>query len=141
MLNVSRRTSIAASPVGPRTWGWSASLLAAVHGAAVAPPADYVHQRGWVLTAFRNALWQLNHAPDLKEAVVDTVMRGGDTDTNAAICGALLGAVYGRGAVPAQWAECLLNCRPAAGRANVFRPRPQRFWPVDALELAERLIR
>ena len=24
--------------------------------------------------------------------VVDTVMRGGDTDTNAAICGALLGA-------------------------------------------------
>ena len=130
-----------------RVTGWAEdmgverSLLAAVHGAAVAPPADYVHQQGWVLTAFRNALWQLNHAPDLKEAVVDTVMRGGDTDTNAAICGALLGAVYGRGAVPAQWAECLLNCRPAAGRANVFRPRPECFWPVDALELAERLIR
>ena len=130
-----------------RVTGWAEemgverSLLDAVHGAAVAPPADYVHQQGWVLTAFRNALWQLNHAPDLEEGVVDTVMRGGDTDTNAAICGALLGAVYGREAVPGQWTECLLNCRPAAGRANVFRPRPECFWPVDALELAERLIR
>ena len=32
---------------------------------------------------------------------VDTVMRGGDTDINAAICGALLGAVYGFDAIPA----------------------------------------
>ncbi|HPC97303.1 MAG TPA: ADP-ribosylglycohydrolase family protein, partial [Sedimentisphaerales bacterium] len=71
-------------------------LLEAVRAAVEAPPADYVHQQGWVLTAFRNALWQLLHAPNLEEAVVDTVMRGGDTDTNAAICGALLGAVWGR---------------------------------------------
>jgi len=76
------------------------SLLNAVRGAAEAPPADYVHQQGWVLTAFRNALWQLLHAPNLEEAVVDTIMRGGDTDTNAAICGALLGAVHGRDAIP-----------------------------------------
>jgi len=40
------------------------------------------------------------YAPKLEEAVVDSVMRGGDTDTNAAICGALLGAVHGRGAIP-----------------------------------------
>jgi ADP-ribosylglycohydrolase len=30
-------------------------------------------------------------------------MSGGDTDTNAAIAGALLGAVHRRGAVPAEW--------------------------------------
>lgn len=116
------------------------SLLEAVRGAAESPPADYVHQQGWVLTAFRNALWQLLHASNLEEAVVDTVMHGGDTDTNAAICGALLGAVHGRDAVPNQWVQSLLNCRPAAGRPNVHRPRPECFWPVDALELAERLI-
>ena len=116
------------------------SLLEAVRGAAKAPPADYVHQQGWVLTAFRNALWQLLHAPSLEEAVVDTVMRGGDTDTNTAICGALLGAVHGRDAVPGQWVECVLNCRPAAGQPHVRRPRPECFWPVDALELAERLV-
>jgi ADP-ribosylglycohydrolase len=116
------------------------SLLDAVRVADEAPPADYVHQQGWVLTAFRNALWQLLHASSLEEAVVDTVMRGGDTDTNAAICGALLGAVYGRNAVPGQWVESLLNCRPAAGQPNVRHPRPECFWPVDALILAERLI-
>ncbi len=116
------------------------SLLEAVRGAAEAPPADYVHQQGWVLTAFRNAVWQLLHAPNLEEAVVDTVMRGGDTDTNAAICGALLGAVWGRNAVPNQWSESVLNCRPAAGQPHVRRPRPECLWPVDALELAERLV-
>ena len=129
-----------------RIVGWAedmnvdGSLLGAIHGAAIAPPADYVHQQGWVLTAIRNALWQLSHAQSLEEAVVDTVMRGGDTDTNAAICGALLGAVYGRDAIPAQWTECLLNCRPAARQTHVGRPRPECFWPTDALELAERLI-
>lgn len=48
------------------------------------------------------SLWQLLHAPSLEEGVVDTVMRGGDTDTNAAICGALIGAVHGRGAIPSR---------------------------------------
>ena len=60
-------------------------------------------RRGGFLTAFRNALWQLLHATNLEEAVVDTVMRGGDTDTDAAICGALLGALWGRNAIPDQW--------------------------------------
>ena len=117
------------------------SLLEAVRGASESPPADYVRQQGWVLTAFRNALWQLLHATNLEEAVVDTVMRGGDTDTNAAICGAILGAVHGRDAVPGQWVESLLNCRPAAGQPNVRHPRHKCFWPVDALELAERLLK
>lgn len=116
------------------------SLHDAVAGAARSPPDDYVRQQGWVLIAFRNALWQLLHAPSMAEGVVDTVMRGGDTDTNGAICGALLGAVHGRDAIPAQWVEKLLNCRPEVGRPGVHRPRPEVFWPVDALELAERLV-
>ena len=111
------------------------SLLDTVRGAAESPPADYVHQQGWVLTAFRNALWQLLHAPNLEEAVVDTVMRGGDTDTNAAICGAILGAVHGRDAVPGQWVDSLLNCRPAAGQPNVRHPRPSVFGPWTYLYL------
>jgi len=116
------------------------ALMEAITGSTEAPPADYVHQQGWVLIAFRNALWQLLHASNMEEAVVDTVMRGGDTDTNAAICGALLGAVCGWDAIPEQWIECLLNCRPVAGQAHVRHPRPECFWPVDVLELAEKLI-
>ena len=116
------------------------TLMKTITDAATAPLADYVRHQGWVLIAFGNALWQLLHAPNLEEGVVDTVGRGGDTDTNAAICGALLGAVCGREAIPNQWLECLLNCRPLAGQPRVYRSRPECFWPVDALELAERLV-
>jgi ADP-ribosyl-[dinitrogen reductase] hydrolase len=58
-------------------------------------------------------------------------MRGGDTDTNCAICGALLGAVYGLNAIPERWVNCVLNCRPAAGLPHVSHPRS---------EVAERLV-
>ena len=116
------------------------TLLDAAIGASIAPPTDYFDLAGGVLVAFRNALWQLLLAFNLEEALVDTVMRGGDTDTNAAICGTLLGSVEGQDAIPAQWSECLLNCRPADRQAHVVHPRPERFWLVDALELAERLL-
>jgi hypothetical protein len=71
--------------------------------------------------------------------VVDTVMCGGDTDTTAAIAGALLGAVWGRAGVPERWVRVLLNCRPAPGTATAH-PLPREFWPADALELAEALL-
>lgn len=116
------------------------SLYQAVIGAESSPPADYIYQAGWVLIAFRNALWQLLNAENLEKAVIDTVMRGGDTDTNAAIASALLGAVWGRHSIPAQWVKAVLNCRPQAGVSGVYRPRPEPFWPVDALELSERLV-
>ena len=116
------------------------SLLAATEAAADGPTASYVHQQGWVLIAWRNALWQLLHAPTLEAGVVDTVMRGGDTDTNAAIAGALLGAVYGEEAIPSQWTRCVLDCRPKAGQPGVHQPRPPVFWPVDALEVAAALL-
>ena len=115
-------------------------LLNVVRDAAHAPPADYLTYMGLVHIAFGNALWQLLHAESLEAGVIDTVGRGGDTDTNAAIAGALLGAVGGRSAIPAQWETCVLNCRPEAGAPGVFRPRPEVFWPVDALELAEGLL-
>ena len=34
----------------------------------------------------------------------------------------------------------ILTRRPAAGQPHVRRPRPECFWPVDALELAERIV-
>ena len=96
--------------------------------------------RLWVLVALHNAFWQLLHADSLKSGIVDTVMLGDDTDTTAAICGALMGAVYGRDAVPVQWTDAVLNCRPRAGQHDVFKPRPEVFWPSDTLELVERLL-
>ncbi len=92
------------------------------------------------MIAFRNTLWHLLNASTFEEGVVDTVMQGRDTDTNAAICGALLGAIYGIDSVPTLWLDVILNCRPKLGDPNVFRPRQECFWPVDALELASRLV-
>jgi len=48
--------------------------------------------------------------------------------------------VYGIDAIPQQWRDAVLNCRPEAGRPGVHHPKPQCFWPVDALELAEKLL-
>ena len=43
-------------------------------------------------------------------------------------------------AIPAQWSECVLNCRPTDEQPHVRRLRLECFWPVDALERAERLL-
>jgi ADP-ribosylglycohydrolase len=115
-------------------------LMQVIRDAAETAPTDYCTHQGWVLIAFQNALFQLLHAPNFEEGVVDTIMRGGDTDTNAAICGALLGAVYGLDAIPLQWVTSVLTCRPKIGTPGVNRPRPECFWPVDALELAATLV-
>jgi len=61
------------------------------------------HKQGFVRVAFRLAFFQLLNAKDFRDALVDTVNRGGDADTNGAIVGALLGAFYGEQAIPAQW--------------------------------------
>ena len=115
-------------------------LMAVIESAEKEPPREYVFQQGWVLIALQNALWQLLHARDLESGVVDTVMRGGDTDTNAAICGALLGAVYGDRAIPRQWTRALRRCKPDAGNPRVAHSRPREYWPVDAPALAQRLM-
>lgn len=117
------------------------SLRQVVECAAHEPPGDYESHMGWVLVAFQNALWQMLHAPSLEEGVVSTVMQGGDTDTNAAIAGALLGAIYGEEAIPDQWRKAILSCCPEEGRPGVKQPRPEIYWPVDALELADSLLR
>ena len=119
--------------------GIKGELRNCIARAAETVPADYVTHQGWVLIAFGNALYQLLHANSVEEAIVDTVMRGGDTDTNAAICGALLGAVYGIESLPERWVTTVLDCRPDRANARVRQPRPRDYWPVDAFQLASLL--
>jgi len=122
-------------------WARSAAVPpvaeALVRAASEPPSCDEGHI-GWVLVALQNAFHELLHAPSVEAGVVATVRRGGDTDTNGAVAGALLGAVHGRAAIPAQWRSMILSCRPHPQRAR--RPRPPSCWPVDALELAEGLL-
>jgi ADP-ribosylglycohydrolase/fructose-1,6-bisphosphatase/inositol monophosphatase family enzyme len=110
------------------------ALRAAEHEAR---PADGENQ-GWVLIALQNAFHDLLHAPSLEAGVVASVARGGDTDTNAAIAGALLGAVHGREAVPPAWRSLVLSCRAHPLRARHVRPRA--CWATDLYELCERVL-
>ena len=119
-------------------WNIDDAIQQRIKQAPTRRPPEYMDKMGWVLTPFQNALYELLHAPTLEEGVIKTVHCGGDTDTNGAICGALLGAAYGRDAVPEQWVDCIVKCRPTA---ETTQPRPEEYWPDDALRLAERLLR
>ncbi|HZS68875.1 MAG TPA: inositol monophosphatase family protein [Burkholderiales bacterium] len=107
-------------------------------GAKGVAPADFFTHQGWVLLALQNAFYCLQ-SHEFEDALVQTVGRGGDTDTNAAIAGALLGACHGRDAIPARWITPVLACRPLA-EAGATRARPMEYWPDDLLELAEALL-
>jgi len=100
----------------------------------------YLERPDLVIICLQNALYQLVHAESFEEALVDTINQGGDTDTNAAVCGALLGAVHGIDAIPKRWVKKVLSCTPKAGNRGVARPRPEEYWPIDALDLAGRLV-
>jgi ADP-ribosyl-[dinitrogen reductase] hydrolase len=102
-------------------------------------PADFVHQQGSVLIAFQNAFRHLARGTPLEDALIETVRQGGDTDTNAAICGALLGAAQGRGAIPPRWSTAILACRTLA-ESGVPHPRHPRYWPDDVAVIAEALL-
>ena len=102
-------------------------------------PEDFTRQMGWVLTALQAAFHALLHAPSAAEGLVQVVGCGGDTDTNGAIAGALLGAAYGRQAWPARWTTQVLACRPVQGSGTQY-PRPPEYWPDDIPELAEALL-
>jgi ADP-ribosylglycohydrolase len=73
--------------------------------------SDDVHltrTQGFVRVAFRLAFWEMLHAPTLEAALIDVAARGGDTDTNGAIAGALLGALHGFSALPERWVRAVM---------------------------------
>jgi len=93
------------------------------------PEVDAAHQ-GWVLYALQIAVHQVFYAPSFEEGLVSTVGLGGDADTNGAIAGAALGALFGAEGIPERWKSTLLSCTT---------DRPKMFWCGDLLELADKL--
>ncbi len=116
-------------------------LRAALHCARGGEgPPDFLRQQGWVLIAWQNAFRHLAVGTSVEAALLETVAQGGDTDTNAAICGALLGAAEGRRGVPARWTVPILACRPALA-LGAPQPRPARYWPDELVAIAEALVK
>lgn len=70
---------------------------------------------GAVWPCLGTALWALRTTGSYEEALASAVDAGGDTDTVAAVTGALAGAVYGLAAIPARWTEPLHVPLPGYG--------------------------
>ena len=77
------------------------------------PELHLFSMMSFVRVSFRLAWWELFHAQTFEAALIDVVNRGGDTDTNAAITGALLGAYHGAEAIPEHWWKTVLDAVPA----------------------------
>ena len=108
-------------------------------GKGEASEGQYNEKSGWVLLARQNAFYHLRRRATVEEALVATVGKGGDTDTNAAIAGALLGAADGLDAIPRRWVLPVQACRPHEA-LGALRPRPMTYWPDDLATIAEALL-
>ncbi len=62
-----------------------------------------------VRTTYRLALWELFHSPSIEGALIDVVNRGGHSSINAAITGALMGAIFGDRDFPPDWVEAVIE--------------------------------
>ena len=92
--------------------GIPAGVLSAIEdGVPMVSDASWLRRQqmliGHTLLAVQCGLWAAVTPLDLEAALRHVVEAGGDTDTNAAVAGAVLGARYGTAAIPGRWLECV----------------------------------
>ena len=97
------------------------------------PP--YRPKMGFVKIAFTEAFRHLLLGTAWERAVRETLLGGGDTDTNACIVGGLVGAAVGASGVPEGALKAVLKAEQAFGRR-----RPEWLHPRAAPELVLRLV-
>ena len=87
------------------------ALIEAIGRVAWEPESDLPlgveGETGYVVHCVEIAFWCAVHRPSLEEALILLAEAGGDTDTNAAVAGALLGARDGETAIPPRWLDQL----------------------------------
>lgn len=101
--------------LGSRASVWSARLSEAEERS----PRDFA-QNGWVVEALQAAWSAITHGDGLVDTLERAVRGGRDTDTVAAIAGALAGAGRGVSGVPFRWMR-LLHGWPGVRAADLSR--------------------
>jgi ADP-ribosyl-[dinitrogen reductase] hydrolase len=81
-------------------------------------PITVPGEAGYVVHCVEIAFWFAAHDRSLEDTLVYLAQAGGDTDTNAAVAGALLGARYGEVALPSRWIEQLVGAQGIAKLAE-----------------------
>ena len=92
--------------------GIPAGVLSAIlDGTPMVSDASWLRREqmliGHTLIALQCGLWAARTPLNFEAALRQLVEAGGDTDTNAAVAGAVLGARYGESAVPERWMACV----------------------------------
>jgi ADP-ribosylglycohydrolase len=83
---------------------------------------DCTVQIGHVRYAFTLAIWCLRNAMSYESAIEYTLSCGGDTDTNGAIVGALIGALHGADAIPKYMLNPVLEFDSTVADTGHMRP-------------------
>lgn len=72
-------------------------------------PEEEIKSSGYVVATLEAAIWCLLNTESYKECVLKAVNLGSDTDTVAAVAGALAGCLYGLERIPEKWLDGLLR--------------------------------
>jgi ADP-ribosyl-[dinitrogen reductase] hydrolase len=70
---------------------------------------DSKKYQGYFGIALQMALYELFNGKDFDSSIISIIKKGGDTDTNAAIAGGLLGAFYGLDSINKEWLKSVRN--------------------------------
>lgn len=89
---------------------------------------------GYVKVAFGLAFYHLMKRSSYRQALYETLLLGGDTDTNACIVGGLVGAFNGFQALPDVMVTGLLHCDTSLGQ-----PRPECYSTKSLQSLIDAL--
>lgn len=85
-------------------------------------PEQATEFNGAVWPCLGSAVWALRTTSSYEDAVRAAIDLGGDTDTVAAVTGALAGAVYGIAGIPDRWTEALHVPLPGFGERVLRAP-------------------
>jgi ADP-ribosylglycohydrolase len=83
---------------------------------------DCTKNIGWVKWGFVMAIYYLRNNTPYETAIKEVLMKGGDTDTNATICGSVLGALVGINGIPKYMLEPVLAFDPSKPGKGHKRP-------------------
>jgi len=89
------------------------------------PPAT--SKIGWAMIAFSYSFHYLKLGVSYEEAISRALLLGGDTDTNAAIVGGMMGACHGFEDIPEKWVDKVVN-------AGTARPKEISLQGLDDFE-------
>lgn len=88
---------------------WKEKFSKLLHPQFSTLPQTEINSSGYVLHTLEASVWCFLTTEDYKESVLKAVNLGGDTDTIAALTGALSGLYYGVDTIPKKWKSRIAN--------------------------------